>query len=185
MAPEVLCSQNHSYSVDYYAMGVIGYEFMKGQRPYPGKKRKEVKENILSKQIVLLKEDMPEGWSLEFADFINRLLQRKPNKRLGLRGANEIKEHSWFKYYPWKDLYLQKLKSPFIPQNEDNFDEKHCNCDEPIGVNTIEQYIKIISSSKYKKTFNNFKYFDREETENESQKKTTKKYKNPHLVYYE
>jgi len=188
MAPEVLCSQNHSYAVDYFAVGVIGYEFMKGYRPYHGKNRKEIKENILSKQVVLLKEEMPDGWSLESADFINRLLQRKPNKRLGSRGATEIKEHSWFKYYPWKDLYLQKLKSPFIPQNEDNFDENYCNCDEPVGVKTIEKYIKIISSSKYKKIFNNFNYFNREESENESQKSTncaTKKFKNPHLIYYE
>jgi protein kinase A len=25
MAPEVLCRQNHSYSVDYFAVGVIAY----------------------------------------------------------------------------------------------------------------------------------------------------------------
>ena len=188
MAPEVLCSQNHSYVVDYYAVGVIGYEFMEGHRPYHGKNRKEIKENILSKQVVLLKEQMPKGWSLESADFINRLLQRKPNKRLGLRGATEIKEHSWFKYYPWKDLYLQKLKSPFIPPNGDNFDEKYCNSEDPVGVKTIEKYIKIISSSKYKKIFNNFKYFNREEADNEPQKNkngSSKQFKNPHLIYYE
>ncbi len=30
MAPEVMCSQNHTVSVDYFALGVIGYEFMNG-----------------------------------------------------------------------------------------------------------------------------------------------------------
>ena len=187
MAPEVLCSQNHSYEVDYYAVGVIGYEFMKGFRPYRGRNRKEIKENILSKQVVILKEEMAEGWSLESADFLNRLLQRKPSKRLGCNGATEIKEHSWFKYFPWKDLYLQKLKSPFIPGNKDNFDEKHCNSEEPVGVKTIEKYIKIISSSKYKKLFNDFHYFNREENDSESQSTNcaTKKFKNPHLIYYE
>ena len=187
MAPEVLCCQNHSFAVDYYAVGVIGYEFMKGHRPYHGRNRKEIKENVLSKEAKILKEEMPKEWSLESADFINRLLQRKPSKRLGSRGAAEIKEHSWFKYYPWKDLYLQKLKSPFIPPNKDNFDEKHCNSEEPAGVKTIEKYIKIISSSKYKKIFNDFNYFNREETESESQSTNcaTKKFKNPHLIYYE
>lgn len=187
MAPEILCSQNYTYAVDYYAVGVIGYEFMKGYRPYHGRNRKEIKENILSKQVVISKEEIPEGWSLESADCINRLLQRKPSKRLGSLGATEIKEHSWFKYYPWKDLYLHKLKSPFVLENEDNFDEKYCNNDEPIGVNTIEKYIKIISSSKYKKIFNNFHYFCRDENENESQSTNcaTKKFKNPHLIYYE
>ena len=187
MAPEVLCSQDHKYAVDYYAVGVIGYEFMKGYRPYHGRNRKEIKENILSKQVVISKEEIPPGWSLESADCINRLLQRKPTKRLGSIGATEIKEHSWFKYYPWKDLYLQRLKSPFIPESEDNFDVSYCNNEDPLGEETIEKYIKIISSSKYKKLFNNFHYFCRVENENDSQSTNcaTKKFKNPHLIYYE
>jgi serine/threonine protein kinase len=31
MAPEVMCRQSHSYGVDYYALGVIAYEFMLGR----------------------------------------------------------------------------------------------------------------------------------------------------------
>ena len=34
MAPEVMCRQNHSFAIDYYALGVIGYEMMLGHRPY-------------------------------------------------------------------------------------------------------------------------------------------------------
>ena len=30
-APEVMCRQNHSFGVDYFALGVIGYEFMLGK----------------------------------------------------------------------------------------------------------------------------------------------------------
>jgi serine/threonine protein kinase len=40
MAPEVMCRQNHSFEVDYYALGVILYELMMGRRPYLGKTRK-------------------------------------------------------------------------------------------------------------------------------------------------
>jgi hypothetical protein len=40
MAPEVMCRQDHSFAVDYYAVGVIAYEFMMGKRPYFGKNRK-------------------------------------------------------------------------------------------------------------------------------------------------
>ena len=39
MAPEVLCKQSHSYSVDFYALGVICYELMLGSRPYSGQTR--------------------------------------------------------------------------------------------------------------------------------------------------
>jgi serine/threonine protein kinase len=39
MAPEVLCKQNHTQAVDYYALGVIAFECMMGKRPYMGKTR--------------------------------------------------------------------------------------------------------------------------------------------------
>ena len=73
MSPEVLCAQNHSYPVDYFAVGVIGYEFMLGVRPYLGKSRKEIKEVVLSRQAQVRKCDIPEGWSPEAADFVNRV----------------------------------------------------------------------------------------------------------------
>jgi len=40
MSPEVICRKNHSYPADYFAVGVMGYEFMLGRRPYIGKNRK-------------------------------------------------------------------------------------------------------------------------------------------------
>ena len=51
MAPEVMCRQNHGVAVDYFAVGVIGYECMMGKRPYVGKTRKEIRDHILAKQI--------------------------------------------------------------------------------------------------------------------------------------
>jgi serine/threonine protein kinase len=31
MAPEVMCAQNHTIAVDYFALGVMTYEFMNGR----------------------------------------------------------------------------------------------------------------------------------------------------------
>ena len=31
MAQEVLMRQNHSFTVDFYAIGIIGYEFLMGK----------------------------------------------------------------------------------------------------------------------------------------------------------
>lgn len=80
MSPEVMCAQNHTIAVDYFALGVIAYEFMNGkvlfnnlQRPYVGKTRKEIKEQIMSRQVGVKISEIPEGWSEESADFINRV----------------------------------------------------------------------------------------------------------------
>lgn len=44
------------------------------------------------------------------------MLQRKPANRLGLRGAQEVKDHVWFKNYPWKDLYEKRINPTFVPK---------------------------------------------------------------------
>jgi serine/threonine protein kinase len=187
MAPEVLCAQNHTIAVDYFALGVIGYELMNGTRPYIGKNRKEIKERIMAKQVQVKKEQIPRGWSVESADFINRLLQRKPINRLGLRGSIEVKEHLWFKDFDWKGLYLFKLKAPFIPKQGDNFDHRYCNAPDKSGVNTLERYRNIMNSAKYKEAFIDFNYFNRFSKINSNNKDfdNKKEFKNPHLIFLE
>jgi serine/threonine protein kinase len=187
MAPEVLCAQNHTIAVDYFALGVIGYELMNGTRPYIGKNRKEIKEKIMAKQVQVKKEQIPRGWSVESADFINRLLQRKPINRLGLRGSIEVKEHLWFKDFDWKGLYLFKLKAPFIPKQGDNFDHRYCNAPDKSGVNTLERYRNIMNSAKYKEAFIDFYYFNRFSKINSNNKDfdNKKEFKNPHLIFLE
>ena len=65
MAPEIMSRQNHDFSSDYFALGVIGYQFMLKRMPYRGVTRKEIIEQIKKKQIQLKKHEIPEGWSLE------------------------------------------------------------------------------------------------------------------------
>jgi serine/threonine protein kinase len=124
MAPEVLCRQNHGIAVDYFALGVIAYEFMIGRRPYNGRSRAEIKDAVLARQVQLRRQDIPEGWSLEGADFINKLLQRKPANRLGYNGPAEVKLHHWLKDFPWSKLFEKSLEPSFIPAKEENFDKR-------------------------------------------------------------
>jgi serine/threonine protein kinase len=86
MAPEVICRKNHSFAVDFFALGVMTYEFMLGKRPYIGKNRKEIREQILSRQAKLTPSEIPSGWSIDCVDFVNRLLIRNPLSRLGSNG---------------------------------------------------------------------------------------------------
>ena len=56
MAPEVICKQAHSFTVDFYAVGIICYELILGKRPYYGQNRQEIRDAILSKQHGLRKK---------------------------------------------------------------------------------------------------------------------------------
>ncbi len=163
MAPEVMKGRNHSFPVDFFAIGVIGYEFMLGTRPYVGKNRKEIKEQMLSKAVVINEDNIATGWSQESANFINKLLERKENKRLGYKeGAKELMEHHWLKYYPWDELKSKTLLAPFIPDPKDNFDKNYCESIDKISEETKIRYEEIYCSAHYKKIFVNF-YFDTDE----------------------
>ena len=167
MSPEVMREKNHSFPVDFFAIGVIGFEFMMGKRPYYGKNRKEIKEQMLTKQVKIKSEEIKNGWSPESAEFINCLLLRKTEERLGTKnGVKELKEHSWLKYYPWNELEEKVLPAPFIPEKKDNFDKHYCEGVDKIGETTKMRYEEILGKENFKKVFEKF-YFDKREKKNE------------------
>lgn len=135
----------------------------------------------MAKQVQIKRNEIPEGWSTEAADFINRLLQRKPANRLGLRGAQEVREHTWLKYYPWKELYEKKLNSPFLPKSGDNFDAKYCNAQDKIGENTKEKYEGYLRNESYKDAFKDFYYYLNEFDPNDKYNTNEQKLPNPHV----
>jgi serine/threonine protein kinase len=124
MAPEVVCCQDHSIAVDYFALGVIMFEFIAHNRPYSGKTRREMREDMLSKQ-VQLKNDGKGYWSNNAIDIVNRLIQRKPEHRLGFHGPDELKKHGFFKDFDWEKLFNKEMKSPFKINTEYNFDHDY------------------------------------------------------------
>ena len=163
MAPEVILVQNHGPPSDFFALGVIGYEFMLGYRPYLGRGRKEIKNLIISKQAKLTKDELPDDWSENSRDFINLLLQRKPKKRLGYNGVKEIKEHIWMKDIDWELLLQKKIEAPFIPSiDKENFDKKYCEGEDNVGETTIERYDLYYNSDLYEGVFRNYTYINKQ-----------------------
>ena len=159
MSPEVIVGHNHNQVVDYFALGVLTYEFMMGKRPYTGKNRREIKEKIIATQFIIENEKIPKDWSNDAADFINKLLQRKPANRLGLRSAYEVKEHPWIKKYPWNDLYNKKIVPSFKPPPGDNFDKKYCNQEEKLNASMKAKYEKYLYDPNYANAFDNFDFY--------------------------
>jgi serum/glucocorticoid-regulated kinase 2 len=172
MAPEVLNSQNHSFTVDFYAIGIIGYEFLIGKRPYIGKNRKEIKQLVLSKE-AYIEENKDKSWSKNCLDFINRCLKRKVSNRLGYNfGIKELKTHPWFDKYDWKSLYNKTLEAPFIPKKDKNYDKEYCEKNDKVSNSTFERYKGYMKKNDYIKIFEGYTYFDNDFTSNTIENET-------------
>ena len=87
MAPEILFKGRYSYESDYYSLGIIIFELAMGRRPYNGKTRNDVREELLGKEVCLGEFDAPEDCSYELISIINSLLKKNPSERLGRGGA--------------------------------------------------------------------------------------------------
>lgn len=52
---------------------------------------------------------------MEAADFVNKILQRKPANRLGFNGPNDVKNHMWFKSIDWQKMINKQVDAPYLP----------------------------------------------------------------------
>ena len=162
MAPEVLFNKDHDYTVDYFSLGVCLYELLMGKRPYHGHNKKELRKDIITRQARINEDNIPDGFikSKNFFDcinFINGLLERKKERRLGYNGFKEIKEHPWLANYNWDDLINKSIQPSFIPpQSDSNYDKKYCNEIEKIGDDTQKEYNTIKNKIDYNKYFDNY-----------------------------
>ena len=93
-----------------------------GRRPYNGRTRREIRDQILAKQAYIKNDMIPRGWTTEAVDFTNRLIQRKPYKRLGKQGIQELKQHNWFAGFEWEQLENKQMKPPFVPNIKNVFE---------------------------------------------------------------
>ena len=58
MAPEVMCKNNHGLVSDFFAVGVIAWECMKGRSPYSGANRRDIRDAILARQASIKSTDL-------------------------------------------------------------------------------------------------------------------------------
>ena len=111
ISPELIKGEPQNFCSDFFALGIITYELIFGKRPFRGKNKDEIAENILNKNINLNENNMKEKFSIDAADFVNRLLRKKNKQRLGSRGIDEIKNHKWFEYIDWNSIEYKNIDS--------------------------------------------------------------------------
>ncbi|XP_052448747.1 serine/threonine-protein kinase N2 isoform X3 [Carassius gibelio] len=126
LAPEVLTDSMYTRAVDWWGLGVLIYEMLVGESPFPGDDEEEVFDSIVNDEV-----RYPRFMSPESVSIIQKLLQKNPEKRLGAgeQDANEVKRHRFFQGIDWEALLAKRVKPPFLPSikapaDVSNFDEE-------------------------------------------------------------
>ena len=113
LAPELVQQTGHNKAADWWALGVLLYEMVTGLPPFY-----EEDQVALFRNICNLKYSFPRHLSKDCRDLIKRLLTKNPARRLGnlKGGAQDVKEHPWFKGLDWVKLARKEIPAPYVPQ---------------------------------------------------------------------
>ncbi|KAM4641121.1 serine/threonine-protein kinase N2 [Discoglossus pictus] len=126
LAPEVLTETSYTRAVDWWGLGVLIYEMLVGESPFPGDDEEEVFDSIVNDEV-----RYPRFLSTEAISIMRRLLRRNPERRLGAseKDAEDVKKHPFFRHIDWTALLAKKVKPPFVPtikgrEDVSNFDDE-------------------------------------------------------------
>lgn len=121
LAPEVIQSKGHTTAVDWWALGILIYEFLTGYPPFWNSNPMEIYKQIVNKPVHFPAEP---HISDEAKDIILQLCTVDRSQRLGNMkgGAQKVRDHPFFKGIVWDDVYYRKYRGPIIPPSSNNFD---------------------------------------------------------------
>merc|ERR1719391_1250760 len=126
LAPEVLTETSYTRAVDWWGLGVLIFEMLVGESPFPGDDEEEVFDSIVNDEV-----RYPRFLSLEAIAIMRRLLRKNPERRLGAteRDAEDVKKQAFFRNVGWDDLLMRRVPPPFVPtitgmEDVSNFDEE-------------------------------------------------------------
>ncbi|KAJ2357217.1 Serine/threonine-protein kinase Sgk2 [Coemansia sp. RSA 2618] len=139
LAPEVLLRQRYGKEVDWYCLGAVLYEMLTGLPPFYDQDNNTMYRRILHEQLqfpATLPPPVrgngayndgggpPNSIGRLAQDFIVRILEREPEKRLGhgVFGTENVKRHVFFHGIDWSKIYRQEYAPPFVPKVSSIFD---------------------------------------------------------------
>jgi hypothetical protein len=109
VAPEVLLDEPYGKEVDLWSLGVITYLMLSGSLPFDDKNDEEEIARKTVAEPPPYKGSIWKKISPEARDFIKRLLEKDPKKRMNIK---EALQHEWFhKYGGEQDLINERRSS--------------------------------------------------------------------------
>ena len=143
IAPEIFVHQGYGQECDWWSLGAIMFECLVGWPPFCAETPHETYRKIINWQETL---QIPDDVHLspEAEDLIKRLCT-SAEQRLGrYGGADEIKQHPFFRGVDWDTI--RKVDAPFIPKLRSITDTRFFPTDElenvpdnPILTKAMEQ----------------------------------------------
>lgn len=112
LAPELLTGAGYTKTVDWWTLGVLLYEMLTGLPPFYDENTNDMYRKILTEPLHF---PGPEIVPPAARDLLTRLLDRNAEKRLGAKGAAEIKAHYFFHSIDWRKLLERKYEPSFKP----------------------------------------------------------------------
>ncbi|XP_067426601.1 microtubule-associated serine/threonine-protein kinase 2-like [Thunnus thynnus] len=131
IAPETILKRGYGKPVDWWALGIILYEFLVGEPPFNGDTFNDLFNQVVDDDI-----SWPEGEKApptDAQDLISLLLRKNAIIRLGTGGAVEVKAHPFFQGLDWNNLLSQEpLFVPKLKTEEDTsyFDSRSDLCSD-------------------------------------------------------
>ena len=119
LAPEILFGKGYDKTCDWFSFGVVLFEMFCGYHPFKPKGQR------IDPKIYLRKTFIPEKVPKTPRDLIEKLFVSNPKKRLGYRGADEVKQHPFFKGVDFDKVLRKEYKPPFIPKLKDDLDLRY------------------------------------------------------------
>jgi serum/glucocorticoid-regulated kinase 2 len=97
--------------VDWWTLGILLFEMLTGLPPFYSEDQNEMYQRILEEDLTFPMFVAPLA-----RDILTKLLEKDPRKRLGVNGAQEIKDHDFFHDIDWIKLMQKRLKPPTKPK---------------------------------------------------------------------
>ncbi|TFY66708.1 hypothetical protein EVG20_g4383 [Dentipellis fragilis] len=142
MAPEVLRGKPYTYSVDYWSLGCILFEFLAGFPPFSGSTPEETWTNLKNWTKVLRRPeyDKPEDLIFNLTDVawdaVTRLIAHASVRYSTL---DQVQAHPFFKRVQWDDL--RSTPAPFVPALDSEIDTGYY--DDFTSVEDMAKYAEV------------------------------------------